>query len=217
MNPNSFNELVQILDTLLGPHGCPWDRKQTLSSLRKHLLEETCEVIDAIDNNCTENLREEIGDLFLNALFLAKLSEKEGHFGWQAPLEAICEKLIRRHPHIFGEGNKLETAEEVLQQWNKIKEEEKKSKKEAAQTTPQLPKSLTGLARAQRLLEKLHLAEQPLIEEPLTEESRKYQLPNFSTEEELGEILFAMLQLASRKGLQAEWALTKYCKQLELK
>lgn len=217
MHPHSqepFNNLVEILDTLLGPNGCPWDRKQTLSSLRKHLLEEACEVIDAIDENSSENLQEEIGDLFLNSLFLAKLAEKEGHFDWQSPLRTICDKLIRRHPHIFGNGEKLTTPEEVLQQWNQIKEEEKKNQKTTKKIQqPQLPKSLTGLARAQRLLEKLSKKE-PKITLTAEQEPAEF-LPAFSTEAELGKILFNLLQQASEKGLQAEWALTRYCKELE--
>lgn len=120
-----IKELLKIIDLLLGPEGCPWDRKQTLLSMRASLMEEAGELVEAIDSGEKNNIVEEIGDLFFVVLFLARLAEKEGKGSVNEALQSINEKLIRRHPHIFGEEKKQLTEEEVLRQWQQIKAQEK--------------------------------------------------------------------------------------------
>ncbi len=191
-----FNELAAIMDRLLGPNGCPWDQEQTLMSLRKYLIEEAYEVIDAINEEKGEELCEELGDLFLNCVFLAKLAEKQGFFPWEAPLQKINEKLIRRHPHIFEKENNQISSDEVLRQWDKIKESEKK-------TTSLVPKEMPALARAEKLvsLEK--------------KERSSKALPEFDNEEELGHVLLDIVASAKKKGFHAESALRHACQNLE--
>jgi MazG family protein len=120
----TFDELVGIMDRLREPGGCPWDREQDLDSMVKCLREELDEVVAAIAARDGENLKEEIGDLLFNLIFVARLGREEGWFTMEDCLAGIRDKIVRRHPHVFGEGT-LETAEEVLAQWKRIKEEEK--------------------------------------------------------------------------------------------
>ena len=123
-----FDQFCGIIEKLRAPDGCPWDRKQTAESLRKSLLEECNEAIAAIDNKDEENLCEELGDVLLVVGMIARIKEEEGKFNISDVLSGVNEKLIRRHPHVFGDA-KASTPEEVLKLWNQVKEEEKKNKK----------------------------------------------------------------------------------------
>lgn len=123
-----FDQFCNIIARLRAPDGCPWDRKQTAESLRKSLLEECNEAIAAIDNKDEENLCEELGDVLLVLGMIARIKEEEGKFNISDVLSGVNEKLIRRHPHVFGDA-KASTPEEVLKLWNQVKEEEKKNKK----------------------------------------------------------------------------------------
>ncbi len=123
-----FDQFCNIIEKLRAPDGCPWDRKQTAESLRKSLLEECNEAIAAIDNKDEENLCEELGDVLLVLGMIARIKEEEGKFNISDVLSGVNEKLIRRHPHVFGDA-KASTPEEVLKLWNQVKEEEKKNKK----------------------------------------------------------------------------------------
>jgi len=142
-----FNRLVEIITDLLGPNGCPWDQKQTLKSIRRHLIEESYEVVEAINEDDREKIVEELGDLFLNVVFLSKLGEKEKGIQISEILDHINEKLIRRHPHVYGEAV-AEDPEEVLRQWDKIKEQEKKERKSKLDS---IPKDLPSILRAQKV------------------------------------------------------------------
>lgn len=124
----NFNDLISLADVLLGPDGCPWDKEQTFDSLKKYLIEEATEVIDAIEKNDWENLKEELGDVLFNIIFMAKLAEKNQKFNMQEVIDGICNKLVRRHPHIFGE-KKAKSAQEVKKIWMDVKAEEKKSRR----------------------------------------------------------------------------------------
>ncbi|MCL2188628.1 MAG: nucleotide pyrophosphohydrolase [Defluviitaleaceae bacterium] len=119
-----MNELNDILDTLLGENGCPWDKKQTHESMKPYLLEEAREVIDAIDTGDMRALQEELGDVLLQVIFHSKLAEKAGAFTLQDVISTLCEKLIRRHSHVFGDDIAV-TEEEVLRIWAKNKQKEK--------------------------------------------------------------------------------------------
>jgi MazG family protein len=146
----SFDELVQIADRLLGENGCPWDRKQTLLTLRPFILEETYELLEALDQNDTKGIIEEAGDVLFQVVFIAKLLEKDQKGSLEAIIQGLNDKLIRRHPHIFA-SEIAHTPEQVLKRWEEIKKEEKKRTGELEG----IPKELPGIAKMQKVLKKL--------------------------------------------------------------
>ena len=125
-----FQKLVDIMARLRGPGGCPWDREQTLESLRGFVLEETYEVLDAIDRADHQDLHEEIGDLLFEGVFLAQIESDAGHFTVSDSLRHISDKLIRRHPHVFGDTAGVNTPGKVVEQWEQIKSKEQQSRGE---------------------------------------------------------------------------------------
>ncbi len=128
-----FDELVRIMARLRAPDGCPWDREQTLQSLRPFLLEETYEALEALDRNDAEGLREELGDLLFEVVFLARIAEDSGDFSIGDAIADVAAKLVRRHPHVFGDGPKLSTADAVLGQWEELKAREGRNKAQGAE------------------------------------------------------------------------------------
>ncbi|MDO4485510.1 MAG: MazG family protein [Bacillota bacterium] len=120
-----FDDLIEIISQLRGPGGCPWDIKQTHESLKECLVEESGEVIQAIDNNDDDNLCEELGDLLLQVVMHAQIASETGRFTISDVIQGVSEKMIRRHPHVFGD-RKVSNAEESLNLWNEIKKQEKK-------------------------------------------------------------------------------------------
>src|SRR5437764_3930144 len=147
----SFDELVQLMTRLRGPDGCPWDRKQTLPSLKPFIIEESYEVIDAIDRADRLDLCEELGDFLLQAVFIAELTREEGSFDIYDSVTAIHEKLVRRHPHVFGDVEARD-AEQVLVNWEKLKNEERKAENKSV--LEGVPQALPALLKASRLTEK---------------------------------------------------------------
>src|SRR3954452_23107827 len=148
----AFQELVDIMARLRGPGGCPWDREQTIESLRGFILEETYEVLDAIDRADHDALLGEIGDLLFEGVFLAQVESDEGRFSVADSLRAISEKLIRRHPHIFGStASHLRTAGQVVEQWEQIKASEKKDAGDRRSLLRGVPASLPSLLRAHEI------------------------------------------------------------------
>ena len=126
-----FERLVGIMARLRAPGGCPWDREQNFDTIKPYLLEETYEVLDAIDRRDWPGLAEELGDLLLQAVFFAQMASEEGKFRIDDSLDAINEKLIRRHPHVFGDGD-AKTADDVKRRWDEIKADEKKEQGRSA-------------------------------------------------------------------------------------
>src|SRR5438045_974209 len=151
MTRRSFDELVQLMTTLRGPNGCPWDRKQTLPSLKPFIIEESYEVVDAIDRDDRLDLCEELGDFLLQAVFIAELTREEGTFDIYDSITAIHDKLVHRHPHVFGDVEARD-AEQVLVNWEKLKSEERK--KENKGVLSGVPAALPALLKASRLTEK---------------------------------------------------------------
>ncbi len=147
-NERPLYRLVEIADRLLGPGGCPWDQAQTHESLKKYLLEETYEVFDAIDRGNPADLREELGDLLLQPIMHAQMEALAGSFNIDDVAEALCEKLVRRHPHVFGDA-KADDAETVLKNWDAIKKTEKSETK--AGILSGVPKSMPSLLRAHEI------------------------------------------------------------------
>lgn len=201
-----FDDLWKTTEELFGPNGCPWDKVQTLKSSRPYVIEESSEVIDAIDLDDSDHLREELGDFLFVALFLCKLADKEKHCSLQSVLQEINEKIIRRHPHVFGDVS-ITTSEQVVDQWNEIKKKEK-GKAHRKSILDSIPKGLPALTRAQKVYSKL-------------KKTGYKELPpdkidiSFEDEDSLGKALLSMVATASAKGLDAEHALRKTLVSLE--
>lgn len=207
------------MNTLLGENGCPWDKEQTHDSLRKNLLEEAHEVIEAIDSKDMEHLKEELGDVLLQVVFHAKLAETEGHFNLNDVVQAITDKMIRRHPHIFADV-KADDAETVLSNWEEIKKKEKAGKgdKEEPQSVmSKLPPTLPALMKAEKVQQKAHRvgfdwddAEGPKakIVEELAEIDAAMK-GDGDVEEEIGDLLFSAVNLARFAKVDPEQALNR--------
>ncbi len=147
-----FAQLIEIANTLNSPEGCPWDIKQNFETLRPYILEEAHEVLEAIDNGVDEEIIEELGDLLYTVVFYAKIAEREKRFSMELILNTLKEKLIRRHPHVFGE-NKAESMDEVIQNWEAIKKIEKSHRTSALDG---IPPTLPSLHRAYMMLKKMN-------------------------------------------------------------
>jgi tetrapyrrole methylase family protein/MazG family protein len=200
-----FEALLKTTDYLLGPQGCPWDRTQTMHSIRACIIEEACELVDAIDLENNDHIREELGDLLFVALFLCRLAEKEKRSTLSAVLKELNEKLIRRHPHVF-EGIPLKNGEQPLDRWNAIKNKEK-GKEHRKSALDSIPKGLPALARAHKFFEKANQTSfKPTMAPPPIA---------FQNEEELGELLCEIAEQARSQGLEAEHALRKKLSALE--
>jgi MazG family protein len=152
----SFVRLVELMQRLLAPDGCPWDREQTFSTLRRYVLEEACEVVDAIDGGDRKELCSELGDLLLQVVFQAEIARLEGAFGPDDVVAAICDKLVRRHPHVFADAS-VEGASDVLRNWERIKAAERASApdKKDRGVLGGVAHALPALTRAQRVGEKV--------------------------------------------------------------
>lgn len=145
-----FARLVEIMARLRAPNGCPWDREQNFDSIKPYLLEETYEVMDAIDARDWEGLAEELGDLLLQSVFFAQMASEENRFDIADSLAAINEKLVRRHPHVFADGD-ARTSDDVKRRWDEIKAEEKQSKPKPQGLLAGVPRSLPALVEAQQI------------------------------------------------------------------
>jgi tetrapyrrole methylase family protein/MazG family protein len=214
-----FDRLVAIMARLRSPDGCPWDREQTFDSIKPYLLEETYEVMEAIDARDWPELAEELGDLMLQPVFLAQMASEEGRFRIEQSLDAINQKLIRRHPHIFGDA-KADTADDVKKRWDEIKQEEKIAKKQSPKLLLEsIPATLPALVEAQQISSKAagvgfdwQNPEQVLekLDEELKElaEARVSATPE-EIEGEIGDLLFVLVNLARFLKVDPEQALRK--------
>ncbi len=208
----TYPSLVAVMQRLLAPGGCPWDREQSYESLRKYVLEEACEVIDAIDSGDRDALKDELGDLLLQVVFLGELSRRDATFGPDDVVRAIVDKLVRRHPHVFGDVQ-VEGSAEVLGNWEKIKLTEYGDRGLLAG----LPRSYPALARAQRISDKVSRVgfdwpdaqgSRDKVTEELGELDEAAQGGDPERiESELGDVLFALVNLARHHGVDAERAL----------
>ncbi|MDE0263585.1 MAG: nucleoside triphosphate pyrophosphohydrolase, partial [Bryobacterales bacterium] len=212
-----FGDLLAIMRRLRSPEGCPWDREQTLESLRRYLIEETYEVIDAIDRRDWTGLAEELGDLQLQVVFQAEIARSEGWFDIQAVLETINSKLVRRHPHVF-ESESLKTADDVTQRWEQIKRQEKPQ--------PQGEGLLDDIPRHQPAMLEAHQAGKAAAKagfdwqefedmgDKLAEEFREVcealqASDPGRVEDEVGDLLFMAVNVARFSGVDPELALKR--------
>jgi MazG family protein len=214
MQKRSFDELVTLMKRLRAPGGCPWDREQTMKDLRTYIVEETYEVIDAINSDDMPGLREELGDFLLQAVFLAEIAEEEGSFDIYDAIGAIHHKLVSRHPHVFGDV-KADTPGEVLANWERLKSEERKDTDEGILSG--VPRSLPALLKSMRLTEKaanvgFDWEKTEDIFEKIDEEIEELKVAIRSDEKseiehEVGDLLFTVCNIARRLGIQPEEAL----------
>jgi tetrapyrrole methylase family protein / MazG family protein len=216
-----FSALVEIMQRLRGPDGCPWDHKQSFDTLKTYLLEETYEVLDAVDQRDWPGLAEELGDLLLQPVFIAQIASEEGLFDIGDSLEAINSKLIRRHPHIFGDAS-AETAEDVKKRWDEIKSQEKAEKGINVQGRSILDdvlRSTPALVEALKLSKKAAAVgfEWPGVNgvlDKIREEAAELvqardSLGAEQVEAEMGDLLFTVANLARFLHIDPEQALRK--------
>ncbi len=212
---SEFKKLTEIVDTLMGENGCPWDKVQTRESLKPYLVEETYETLEALDGNNPEEIKEELGDLLYQILFHSKISENKKEFNINDVIESISNKMISRHPHVFKE-NKLETPDQVVNQWEKIKTKEK-NKIGRKSVLDGIPVNLPSLQRSQKLQKKaanegFDWDEITSVLDKLEEEVAEFKKAVLSgkTEDmkgELGDILFVLVNIAKFNKVDAEEAL----------
>ena len=204
-------DLVEIMKILRGEGGCPWDREQTHMSIRKNLIEETYEVVEAIDNDDPVLMCEELGDLILQAVFHAQMSAEEGGFDINDVCNGICEKLIVRHPHIFSDVV-ADTSDEVLKNWDAIKQQTK-HQKTVTEKLNAIPPSLPALMRACKAGEKAAKVgfDFPTPGDAMKkvyEEAREVETADSdAVSEEIGDLLFAAVNVARKHGVDPEEAL----------
>ncbi|MCK4760600.1 MAG: nucleoside triphosphate pyrophosphohydrolase [Candidatus Aminicenantes bacterium] len=208
-----FNNLIKIMKQLRNPvKGCPWDRKQTPGSLKEYVLEEAYELVEAIEKKSPPQQKEELGDLLLQIVFLSRIHQEKNNFDIRDVIETISKKLINRHPHIFGTAT-VSSAEEVKQNWEKIK----KSEKKRDSILSDYPDAMPALSTAKRLGEQASSVgfdwdNPPAALEKIEEEVEelKQELAKGSREkisEEVGDILFATANVARLAGVNPEFAL----------
>ncbi|MDD6645559.1 MAG: nucleoside triphosphate pyrophosphohydrolase [Oscillospiraceae bacterium] len=214
-----FEDLLQIMKMLRAPGGCPWDREQTHKSIRQNFIEETYEVIEAIDTEDKELLKEELGDVLLQVVFHSEMESEVGSFDINDVCDGICKKLIVRHPHIFADV-KADTTDEVLSNWDKIKMQTK-SQKTQSDAMDSVSKSLPSLMRSEKLQKKaakvgfdwpdVSGALQKVEEE--TQELKKAieDGDKKGMEEELGDLLFSVVNVSRFLKVDSEEALYHAC------
>ena len=224
-----FERLLDIMRALRAPGGCPWDREQTLASLRPFVLEETYEVLEAIESGTPEDLREELGDFLFEAVFLAQIADEGGHFSIGDAIQAIADKLVRRHPHVFtadgrplAEAGDALTSQAVIEKWEALKAQERATKGTPEKTIlGGVPKTLPALLRAYELSARaaavgFDWARAADVLDKIEEEvaelravvARESANP-LRLEEEMGDALFSLVNLARKLGIEPEAALRR--------
>ncbi|KON85866.1 hypothetical protein AF332_02935 [Sporosarcina globispora] len=210
-----FSKLRSIIAELRGPNGCPWDKKQNHESLKKYLIEEAYELIEAIDNEDSEHMTEELGDVLLQVMLHAQIGEDEGYFTIDDVIEGLSEKMVRRHPHVFGDVQ-AEDEEDVLKNWQTIKQEEKGDKQESIMDS--VPKSFPNLMKAAEIQKKAAKVGFDWKEVEPAWEKVKEEIDEFEKEaansspqmeSEFGDILFALVNISRFYKIDAEEATRK--------
>lgn len=218
-----FNKLVEVMKRLRAPDGCPWDREQDYLSLRRYIIEEAYELIQAIEDDDRGNMCEECGDLLLQVVFISCMAEERGDFDVCDVLDYITEKMVRRHPHVFGDTS-VKNSEEVLKNWEQIKVGERKEKHEDSSLLAGIPRGLPALLRAYRIQERAAKVgfdwpkgdPKPVLDK-VDEEAAELKEAIASgsgkepVEEELGDLLFAVANLARHLKADPEITLHKAC------
>jgi XTP/dITP diphosphohydrolase/tetrapyrrole methylase family protein/MazG family protein len=191
---SAIDDLRQTIARLRGPGGCPWDQEQTHATLVRCLIDEVSELIDTIDRLDLPHMREELGDVLIQVVFHAQLAEEAGHFDLEAVAREVNEKLIRRHPHVFGEG-RLDTSEQVLVQWEQIKALEKKNGQPASQVFKDLPPRLPALMFAEAVWKQIEKKQLPA--DGAVDTAQVQALGRHLTADSLGRMLFEITAAAA--------------------
>ena len=213
-----ISSLEGLMERLRAPDGCPWDKEQTMQSLTPFIIEEAYEVISAIDSGDMEHIKEELGDLLFQVIFVSRLASEQGKFTLADVIDGSREKMVNRHPHVFGE-SRAETSEEVLKQWAEIKKAEKKGKDKAEGYLSGVPEVLPALLRAHKISQKASKVgfDWRSVEEvldKLDEETNEFKDAVRSRkaadmEEELGDMLFTMVNIGRFLEVNPEDALRR--------
>jgi tetrapyrrole methylase family protein / MazG family protein len=213
-----LRELTQLIKKLRAPEGCPWDQQQKKEDIGKYILEEAYEVVDSLDKSNPQALKEELGDLLFQILFLAEISAESDLFSFSDVMDGINEKMIRRHPHVFGD-KKVNSVQEVKDNWQKIKKKERNNENYEDNLFASVPRSLPALKRAQKITSiastyGFDWADTEGILEKLKEELQEFddavkKSSNQKIEEELGDILFTIVNVSRFLSIDAETALSK--------
>ena len=220
-----FDRLVEIMAVLRSPEGCPWDREQTIDSLKPFVLEETYEVLEAIDRHDHTALREELGDFLFEAVFLAQLESEAGHFTIADSLTSIADKLVRRHPHVFARADgepPLDTPDKVVTRWEEIKAKERGGASKKKTLLGGVPVTLPALLRAYEIgiraksvgfdwLRPVDVVEkiQEEVDEVRAAVANGAAASRTQVEEEMGDLLFTIANLSRQLGIEPETALRK--------
>lgn len=212
---SNLNRLIEIMQRLRGPNGCPWDKEQTQETLKPYLIEEAYEVIDAIDSKNDKDITDELGDVLLQVVFHAQIASEEDRFTFDDVAKSIADKLVRRHPHVFGDVE-AETPDQVIQNWEAIKREEKKGQNQDDSILSGVPRHLPALLRATQIQKKAAKVgfDWEKAEEVLDKvEEEMQELRNATTQQEkqdeFGDVLFSLVNLSRFLKIDPEDALTQ--------
>lgn len=217
MDSYGMEDLERIVELLRAPGGCPWDREQTHESIRRNMLEEAYEAVEAIDEKNTEHLKEELGDVLLQVVFHAQMAKEEGLFTFQDVVDGVAKKMVFRHPHVFGTVQ-AENCDQALETWDAQKRQEK-HQRTAGDTLDAVARSLPALIRAEKLQDKARKAgfDWPDLAPALDKldeevgELRRAAQGDGDPQEELGDLLFAAVKAGRFLHVDSEQALTQAC------
>lgn len=211
---SEFLRLVEIMRTLRSPQGCSWDRKQTQASMAEHIAEEAREVVEAIQGGDSLHIKEELGDLLMTIVFSGQINAEAGTFDMADVANGICEKLINRHPHVFGDAARGANPEQVIQMWGEIKKQEKIDRKRLSsrmREALEFPSALSGAEKIQQEAARVgfdfpdaHAALAKIKEETAEIEAAILAKNQVELEDEIGDVLFAVLNVSRLSGVNAE-------------
>ena len=204
-----IDELRQTMVRLRAPDGCPWDREQTHQTLARCLIDECSELLDTIDRNDIPHMREELGDVLIQVVFHAQLASERGDFNFDDVAREINDKLVRRHPHVFGDHGKLDTAGEVITKWEQIKATEKKNGPEQKGVFKEMPPRLPALMFAEAVMKQIEKKSLPA--DGAVDAAAINRQADGLTEAEAGRRLFELAAACRQAGIDPEMALRKEC------
>ena len=206
---SAIEDLLETMARLRAPNGCPWDREQDHQSIAECLIDECSELLETIDNLDMDHMKEELGDVLLQVVFHSQLAKESEHFDFDAVVREVNDKLVRRHPHVFGESS-AEDSEQALHQWEEIKAKEKKNGPQSESVFKNLPPSLPALMYAVDIYKQIQ--KQDLPTGPLVDKASIETLSNSIDEETAGALLFEIAAACRRKGVDPESSLRRYAR-----